>query len=65
MKIVGTRLSGYQHRGSRTRAVLRGVVISQDLEFLDGVDGRQNRNAARGQFVVVIAIEQPVGALGP
>jgi len=35
VKLVRARLRRHQHRRTRTRAVFRRVVVSQDLEFLD------------------------------
>src|SRR5882762_5589810 len=64
MELVRSRFRGDQHGRARTGAVLSRVVVGQNLEFLDGVNRRQNRNAAGGEFVVVVPIEQPVRALG-
>src|SRR5271155_4455398 len=63
VQLVGARFCGNQHGRTRARTVFRRVVIGQNLEFLDGVDGRQNCNSARAELVVVDVIEQPVGAL--
>ena len=64
MKLVRTRLRGYQDGWTRARPPLCRVVVGQNLELLDGVNRRQDRDAACSQLVVVIAIEQPVRALG-
>ena len=60
---VGSGFCGHKHRRTRARAIFRRVVVGENLEFLDGVDGRQDSDSAAGELVVVIAVEQPVGAL--
>src|ERR1700722_3367279 len=35
--LVRSRLSGNQHRRSRARSPLGRIVVSQDLEFVDGI----------------------------
>ena len=60
---VGSGFCGYKHRRTRARAIFRRVVVGENLEFLNGIDGRQDSDAAAGELVVVIAVEQPVGAL--
>src|SRR5260221_4785946 len=65
VELVRSRLRRYQHRRTCASTVLSAVVIDQYFEFLDGVDRRQNRDATRGQFVVVDAIEQPICFLSP
>ena len=64
VKVVGAAFGGHQHRGSGAGAVLRGVVIGQNFELLNVVDGGEGADTAGGQFVVVDAIEKPVGAVG-
>ena len=64
VKRVRSRLGGDQNGRARARTIFGGIVIAENLEFLDGIDRRQNGNSASGQFIVVVAIEQPVGAAG-
>ena len=64
VKLVRPRFGRHKHGRTRAGSVLRGIVIRQNLELLDGIERRQDRNAAGGQFIVVFAIEQPVGAVG-
>src|SRR3954452_17788737 len=63
MKLVAPRLGRDQNRWPRALAIFGGVVVGQDLEFLDGIDVGENCNSAFIQLVVVIAIEQPVRTL--
>src|SRR5579862_9504134 len=62
--LVRSRLGGHQNGRTGPCSPLGGVVVLQHLEFLDGIDRRQNRNSAGRQLVVVVTIEQPVRALG-
>src|SRR5579864_5659247 len=55
VQLVGSRLGCNQHGRTRTRAVLGREVVAENLEFLNGIDRRQNGNSASGQFVVVVA----------
>src|ERR1700730_371802 len=64
VEIVAPGLGGHQYRRSRAQTVFRGVVVSKNLKFLNGIDGRQNRDAAGCQLVVVVAVQQPIGAIG-
>ena len=64
VEVIGPRLSRHQNGRTGACPIFRGVVKGQDLEFLDGIDGRENGDAARGQFVVVVAVEQPICAVG-
>ena len=41
-----------------------GVVVGQNLEFLNVVDGGKGADTAGGEFIVVDAIEEPIGAVG-
>src|SRR5579872_5511039 len=43
--LVRSGLRRHQHRGTRASSPLGGVVVLQNLEFLDRVDRRQNRDA--------------------
>jgi hypothetical protein len=61
VEVVSARLGGYQHRWTRARAIFRGIVEGQNLEFLDGVNGGQNGDATGGQLIVVVAVKQPIG----
>src|SRR5271154_3127062 len=63
MEVVGSGFRGQQNRWSCARAVFGGIVVGQNLEFLNGVDGRKNGDTAGGQLVVVDAINQPVRAV--
>src|SRR6266478_2268675 len=65
VEIVVPGLGGQQHRWTRASSVLRRVVICQDLKLLNGVDRREDGDAAGGQLVVVHSIDQPVRAIGP
>src|SRR6266478_891424 len=60
---VGSRFRGDQHRRARPRSVLRRVVIGEDLELLNGINRRQNSDAACRQFVVVVAVQEPIRAV--
>src|ERR1022692_2289514 len=64
MEGVRSRLGRYQHGRSRPFPILRRVVVSEDFEFLDGVDRRENRDPAFIQLVVVVTVEEPIRALG-
>lgn len=64
MEVVGAGFCGDEDGGSGARAVLSGVVISQDLKFLNVVDRGKGADTAGRQFVVVDAIEKPIGAIG-
>src|SRR5437762_2418751 len=63
VKLIAPRFGRDQNRWPGALAVFGGVVVGQDLEFLDGIDVREDRNSAFIQLVVVVAVEQPVGAL--
>src|SRR6266550_4250739 len=64
MEIVASGLGGYQHGWTRARAVFCRVVVGKNFELLNGIDRGQNRDAAGSEFVIVIAIQQPVRTLG-
>ena len=61
---VASRFGGHQNRRPAAGSPFRGVVVSEDFELLDGIDRRENRNRAGRQLIVVVAIQQPVGAVG-
>src|SRR5271165_5759183 len=63
METVGAVLGGDKDGGSRAAAVLRGVIVGEDFKFLDVVDGGKGADTAGGQFVVVHAVEEPIGAI--
>src|SRR5258708_12018350 len=63
MKVVRSGLGGHQERWPRARSVLRGIVVRQNLELLNVVNGRQNSDSTTRQFVVVRAIQEPIGAV--
>ena len=63
-KLIASRFRGHQNRRPTARSPFRRVVVSENLEFLDGIDGRQNRNGAGRQFVIIVAIQQPIRAVG-
>ena len=64
VELVASRFRGDQNRRAAARSPFRRVVVGEDLELLDRVDRRQNRDGAGRQFVVVVAIQQPIGAIG-
>ena len=64
VKTVGTGLSGNEDGGAGARAPFGGVIVSENLEFLNGVDRGQDGYTAAGEFVVVVPIEKPVGRIG-
>jgi hypothetical protein len=64
VNVVGAGFCGDEHRRSGARAVFRRVGVGENLELLNVVDRRENADATRSQFVVVDAIEKPVGAVG-
>src|SRR6202051_3382181 len=64
MEGVAAGLGGNEDSWSRACAEFRGVVVGEHLEFVNGIDGGENADAAGGQFVVVVAVEQPVGTVG-
>jgi hypothetical protein len=57
---VLARLAAHEHRRAAATAVLRQVVVGQYLEFANGVDVRQNADAAGGELVVVDTVVQPI-----
>ena len=61
--LVRPALGGDENGGTGALSVLGGVVVFQNLEFLDVVDGREDSNAAFVELVVVVTVEHPVGAL--
>src|ERR1700732_5383630 len=63
VELVRARFRRYQHSGTRPRTIFRRVIVSENLKFLDGVDRRQNRNAARGELGVVVVVDQPARTL--
>src|ERR1022692_1659519 len=40
VKLVGSGFSRHQHGWSGTRAPFRRIIVSENLKFLDGIDGR-------------------------
>jgi len=64
MEIVVAGFCGDKNGWSRARAVFSGIVVSENFEFLDGIDRGKNSDTAGSQFVVVVAVEEPVGAVG-
>ena len=62
--LIGSGFRGYQHRRTRAGTILSGVSEGENLEFLNRVDRGQDRDSTSGKLVVVIAVEQPVGAAG-
>src|SRR5262249_7390636 len=63
VKLVGSGFRGHEHGGTRTRTIFCRIIVSKDLELLDSVNRRQNGDSTRCQFVVVVAIQQPIRAL--
>src|SRR5580698_1419151 len=53
VEVVGAGLSCDQYCGSSARAVLGGVVVGQNFEFLNIVNRRKSPDTAGRQFVVV------------
>src|SRR5437867_12554987 len=49
-----------QHCWTCASTIFRRVVVGKDFEFLDGIDRRYDRNAACGEFVIVVSIENPI-----
>src|SRR5579863_9786526 len=64
MKLVGSRLRRDQHGRAGAFSPFRRVVVGEHLELLDGVDGREDGDAALIKLIVVVAIEHPIGTLG-
>src|SRR5579862_2243985 len=64
MEVVTAGLGSDQDGGTRARAPFGGIVVGENLELLDGVDGWQDGDAAGGQLIVVVAVKQPIGAIG-
>src|SRR5580658_1235660 len=56
VEVVGAGFSCDQYRGSSAGAVLGGVVVRQDLEFLNVVNRRKSPDTAGRQFIVVYPI---------
>src|SRR5580692_7295689 len=63
MEVVGAGFRGDQHGGSGACAVLGGVVVGQNFEFLNVIDRGKSADTSGCQFVVVYAIQDPVGAV--
>src|SRR5439155_22419446 len=63
VEAVAAGFRRHQHSGTRASTVFGRVVIGEDFEFLDGIDRRYDRNAACGEFVIVVSVEQPIRAL--
>src|ERR1035438_2329282 len=63
MNLVGAGLGRHQNRGPGALSILGRVVVGKDLEFLNVVDGRENSDPAFVELIVIVAVEQPVGAL--
>src|SRR6266849_674553 len=61
---VRSRFCGHQYGRAGPRSILRGVVVREDLELLNGIDRRQNPDPPCRQFIVVVAVQQPVCAVG-
>src|SRR5580700_7663078 len=64
VEVIRAGFSCDQDGGPCARAVLGGVVVGQNLEFLNVVNRRKSPDTARRQFVVVHAIQNPIGAVG-
>src|SRR5258708_3712305 len=64
MKLIRTRFCGYKNGWACASAELRRIVVGENLEFLDGIDGGQNGDTAAGKFIVVDAVQKPICALG-
>ncbi len=64
VKIIGARFCGEQNGWSRAGAILGGIVVSQNLEFLNGVDRGKNGDTAGGQLIVVYAVDEPIRTVG-
>src|SRR4029077_20689349 len=64
VKTVASRLRRKQHCWPRASSVLRGVVIGKNLDLLNRVDRREDRNAPRSQLIVVDPVNQPVRRVG-
>ena len=64
MKGVRPRYRSHEHGRTRPGPIFGRVVISKNFKFLNGVDRGEDRNAPSGELVVIVAIEQPIGALG-
>src|SRR5580658_1060470 len=64
VEIVGAGFRGDQYCGSSAGAVFGGVIVGQNFEFLNVVNRGKSPDTARRQFVVVYAIQNPIGAVG-
>src|SRR5260221_4824603 len=64
MELIPAGLGGDKNGGAGAESEFSGVVVGQNLELLNRIDGRENANATGSQFVVVISVEDPVGGVG-
>src|SRR5580658_311738 len=64
VELVASGFRRNQNGRAAACAKFSRIVIGEYFELLDRVDGRKNRNLARGQFVVVVAVQQPVRTVG-
>src|SRR5580658_2240464 len=64
VKVVGSGFGGHQHGWSGAGAVFSRVSVGENLELLNVVDRGEDADAARGQLVVVDAIQKPIRAVG-
>ena len=60
MELIASRFRGHQNRGTAARSPFRRVIVGEHLKFLDRVNRRQDRDSARRQFVVIVAVQQPI-----
>ena len=65
MELIPAGLGGDKNSRAGAESKFSRVIVSQNLELLNRIDGGQDTNATGGQFVVVVAIQDPVGGVGP
>ena len=64
VELIRSGFRGYQHRRTRARTVFGRVVVSENLEFLDGINRWEHCDAAGSQFVIVHTVVQPIRTAG-
>ncbi len=63
VKGIGPGLCADQHGRTRSCTVLGGVGVGQNLELLNVVDRGEDADTARGEFVIIDAIQQPISTV--
>lgn len=63
MEVVGAGFRGDKYGRTGAAAILCGVVVGQNLEFLNIIDRGKSSDTAGGQFVVVRSVQNPIRAI--